>query len=503
VGNPLQLVNDIFQPVFQQPVFNLLIVIYEMIAHVLPVGAFAAAIVVLTLLLRCAMIPLTRKQLKSSREMQVLAPRLKELQAQYRNSPQELMAAQRALYKEHGVSPASGCLPLLVQMPFLYALYGAFLTVLPRTSTPASEILKNINAHLYPFVPQLTALPNTHFLWTNLASPDPLHILPIVAAILTFIQLRMAMPVRPKPAPGTATQPDPTTQATSMMQYIMPFFTLFIGWTFASGLALYWTVSTAFSAGQQYFLSGLGSLFVGVPGMEHLVPEPKLPPTPTTSRAPATARALTAAAPAQPPAEGGLRGMLKQIRDSMAAAQSQTAEQRQQQAAAPKAPTSPAAPAKSETTGASAPRRARPSRGGPMLIKPAAGKRDDELPEQAITRDATDKRPENGELPEQAIARLAASDGVGDLNGTGAGNGNGNGNGSSKNAQNGATPTAGNNGKSAQNGVNGVSGAKRAATNANGASGTRPRPGTAPRKSGGNKNMNAPRPRGSRPKGGR
>jgi YidC/Oxa1 family membrane protein insertase len=501
VGNPLQLINDIFQPVFQQPVFNLLIVIYEVIAHVLPVGAFAAAIVVLTLLLRCAMIPLTRKQLKSSREMQVLAPRLKELQAQYRNNPQELMAAQRALYKEHGVSPASGCLPLLVQMPFLYALYGAFLTVLPRTPKPAPLILADINAHLYPFVPQLHALPNTHFLWTNLALPDPLHILPIVAAILTFIQLRMAMPVRPKPAPGTATQPDPTTQATSMMQYIMPFFTLFIGWTFASGLALYWTVSTAFSAGQQYFLSGLGSLFVGVPGMEHLVPEPKLPPTPTTSRAPATARALTAATPAQPPAEGGLRGMLKQIRDSMAAAQSQAteqAEQRQQQAAAPKTPAS-AAPAKLETTGTSTLRRTRPSKEGPMLIKPAASKRDDELPEQAITRDATDKRPENGELPEQAIARLAASDGVSDLNGTGAGNGNG----SSKNAQNGATPTAGKNGKSAQNGVNGVSGAKRVATNANGANGTRARPGAAPRKSGGSKNMNAPRPRGSRPKGGR
>ncbi len=474
MGNLLAPLAGPFNLFFYEPIYNLLMVIYELIHLVLPAGAFAAAIIVLTLLLRCAMIPLTRKQLKSSREMQVLQPRLKELQAQYKNNPQELMAAQRALYKEHGVNPASGCLPLVIQMPFLYALYGAFLTVLPRTSEAPSNLLAHINGDLYPFVPKLHALPNIHFLWTSLGTPDPLHILPVLAAILTFVQLRMAMPVRKKPAPGTAAQSDPTTQATSMMQYIMPFFTLFIGWTFPAGLALYWCVSTGFSAVQQYFISGWGSLFVGVPGMEHLVPAPKeLPALP--ARTPSTARALTSGAPAQPAGEGGIRGMFKQLRDTMAAAQQpRPSEQTQQPPAAPRAQPKPQAsqppePASKAETSAAQTRRARPSREGPMLIKPKTSTSAEELPERAIAREASGGAPEtNGELPEQAIARLGSGDGM-------------------------AGARAG--------GTNGTH-AHKSTPGASGSRGPSARPGTTQRKATG-KNTNAPRSRGGRPKGGR
>ena len=84
----------------------------------------------LTLLVRCCMIPLTRKQLKSSRAMQELAPQINALKVQYRGDPQGLMKAQQDLYKEHGYSPVSGCLPLLIQMPFLYALFFSFRTLL-------------------------------------------------------------------------------------------------------------------------------------------------------------------------------------------------------------------------------------------------------------------------------------------------------------------------------------------------------------------------------------
>src|SRR5258706_144279 len=112
-----------------------------------------------------------------------------------------------------------------------------------------------------------------------------------------------------------------------MMQYIMPFMTLFIGLSFPAGLALYWCVTTTFSAVQQYFISGWGSFWVGVPGMQHLGPEPKDTPalaTASASRTVASARGLPAAAgvDGQP---GGLRGMLKQIRDTMGDAQSAAA----------------------------------------------------------------------------------------------------------------------------------------------------------------------------------
>lgn len=313
MGNILQLLAPIglvFHIFFYEPVYNILMLVY----HVL--GSFALAVIVVTLLLRSVLIPLTRKQLKSTREMQVLQPLLKELQTKHKSEPQRLMEEQRRLYREHGVNPLSGCLPLVVQLPFLYALYFAFGTVLPR-------VLGHINQDIYPFLPHLTAVPNLAFLWMSLARPDPFHILPVLAGLLTLIQLRMAMPVRKKPAPGVPS--DATTQATTTMQYIMPLVTVFIGWQVYSGLALYWTISTAFSAVQQYFISGgWGSLFVGIPGMEHLVPPPKDLPTLAVQRAATNARSAPAAQ-ALAPSRGGFfdrfRQMGAQLRETIAAQQ--------------------------------------------------------------------------------------------------------------------------------------------------------------------------------------
>lgn len=319
----LQPLGDLFNVLFKEPIYNVLILLYHVTSN------FALSIVLLTILIRACLIPLTRKQLQSSRKMQELQPQIKALQAKYRGDPQGLMQAQRQLFKENNYSQAQGCLPLLIQMPMLYALFFSFQQLL-------SNNLAHINDSIYPFVPKLTALPDTLFLWMNLAHPDPLHILPILAGVLTFIQLRMAMPVRPKRQPG---QPaDATTQATQTTMYIMPVITIFFGLSFPSGMALYWCVGTLFMAVQQYFLSGWGSLFVGVPGMERFVPEPKIIPTLATAT-PAGARALTSARPAtlarngaapaaETPAQpGGFRGMLKQLREQMQAVQRQTAEQ--------------------------------------------------------------------------------------------------------------------------------------------------------------------------------
>src|SRR5262249_21020973 len=284
----------------------------------------AFSIVLLTVLIRVCLIPLTRKQLQAGRKMQELQPHIKQLQAQHRGDPQALMQAQRALFKEHNYSQAQVCLPLLIQMPLLYALFFSFSTML-------SNSLAKINADIFSFVPKLTQLPNTTFLWMNLAHPDPTKILPLLAGILTFIQLRMAMPIRPKPKPGQAA--DATQQASKMTMYLMPAMTFFFGLNFPAGMALYWCVGTLFMAVQQYFLSGWGSLFLGIPRMERFVPEPKaIPALATPARGGAAARATaarataaraTAGAPsrgaaAPPPAaapaqsRGGLRGTVPQ-----------------------------------------------------------------------------------------------------------------------------------------------------------------------------------------------
>ena len=491
LGHLLQPIGDLFHYVFYLPVYNLLMVLYQGLAHVFPAGAFAISIIVLTLILRGAMIPLTRKQLKSSRAMQELQPRLKELQARYKNDPQGLMQAQQALYKEHGVNPVSGCLPLLIQMPFIYALYDAFLTTLKSNAT-----LESINSQLYPFVPHLQALPQTHFFWTSLAAPDPLHILPVLAALFTFVQLRMAMPVR-KPVPA-GQRKDSMSQATSTMQYIMPFFTLFIAWTFPAGLSIYWVTSTLFSAVQQYFISGLGSLFVGVPpsllAALHL-PEPKetsiTAPAPAKIASPSGSRTPTSAS--NPPAAesgGGLKGMFKQLREQLAAAQTSALvaqEEKAKQAGAEQNNVTDDSGKNGNTATPAAPRE-RPRRNpkaGPVLVKPSQSKA--ELPEDAIRRDAAGSEPFAEEpLPEVAIAQV--------------GTGNGNGNGSSVSGKNGNTATA-NKGNSA----NGVAGKRPAATGVSSNSAASSNRSSSGQRKGSNtgKGTQSARSRNGRPKGGR
>lgn len=413
LGTILGPIGQIFEYAFRLPVYNVLMLLYQAVNAVFPAGAFAIAIILLTLLIRACLIPLTRKQLASTRKMQMLQPQLKELQARYRNDPQTLMREQQALYKENGVSMYGGCLPLLVQMPFLYALYYSFFGVL-RTSD-----LTVINKDIYPFLPHLSSLPQMGFFWTSLATPDPWRILPIVAGVLTFLQLRMAMPVKKPTPPGQ--NPDATSQATQMTMYIMPFVTIFIGWTFPAGLALYWTISTGFSAAQQYFINGRnwGSLFVGIPGMEHLVPPPKdLTPTVTRPATPASGSARSAIPTQEAPPTGGLRGMWKQLRESAVAAQTVAAEEvakREQAREAERASQSNVNGANGKNgTAATANRRQRPSKQGPVLVKPASAPSPDGGASNSLDAAITEAA-QPGEPPERAIARSAS----------GASNGNG------------------------------------------------------------------------------
>lgn len=449
-------ITFVFHFVFYEPVYNILILIYH------GVGNFALAIVLLTLLIRGALFPLTRKQMSSMRKTQELQPKLRELQAKHRGDPQTMMAAQQALYKEHGVSMYGGCLPLLIQMPFLYSLFYAFETVLNNKH----NALALMNHDIYPFLPHLSALPNPHFLWVNLGSPDPLFILPILAGVLTFIQMRMAMPVRRPGGP-----PDPTQQTAKSMQYVMPVFTFFLGTRFAAGLALYWTVSTGFSAVQQYLLSGWGSLFVGVPGMERFVPEPKDAPAPPVSFARSTASATGAGATAgqqQRPAGffATFRDMLDQAREAQAQA---LAAQRDQAAnvveAGEGSGTVDANPADSSARASAAQqasqreRRQRPPKSGAMLVMPPSA------------ASGSDLAAPSGELPEDRIARDAGSQLDGIISDAGA-------------RLNGAAP------KIAPQGATGTNGATRS-NGANGAGNS------------GNQRRNSQARGRNRPKGGR
>ena len=371
-------IGTIFHAVCYEPIFNLLMLIYNGYHTIVPGPAFGLAIITLTLAIRLALIPLTRRQLKSTQAMQALQPELKKLQAQYKNDPQRLMAEQQALYKQHGVSPASGCLPLLIQMPFLYALFYSFLTALNQHDTNAQRVA-HINKDIYPFLPHIPvqAIIHTQFLWTDLAKPDQWHILPIMAGVLTLVQLRMAMPVK-KPLPAGAPR-DATTQATQTTQYIMPLITTFFAWQYAAGLALYWTVGTAFAGAQQYFINGnFGSLFIGIPGMERYVPAPKEPPTMAslsrTPRVVASSDAPVAVAAIAEEGEVGIMGFFRRLGTSLnsATAQARAAQEAQAAGSASAVVERPRVRvAEADQRPASAAtRRPRPSRNdAPLLIK--------------------------------------------------------------------------------------------------------------------------------------
>lgn len=247
-----------FNLIFTFPIFNVLMLLY----HVF--GSLALSIIVLTLIVRLAMFPLTLKQLKSTKATQAIQPLIADVRKKYKDQKEQYQAMQ-AIYKEYGVNPAAGCLPLLVQLPVLYGLFFALRLVLDTTN------LNTVNSLIYPFLPKFTALPNVFMLWfggqINLGHPDPTHILPILAGIATFLQLRMSQP-RTRSAAK-----DAMTQQMQLMQYIMPFVTVFFAWNFAAGLALYWTTTSIFSMVQQYFVTGWGSLTVMPDFLQNLLPK--------------------------------------------------------------------------------------------------------------------------------------------------------------------------------------------------------------------------------------
>lgn len=184
---------------------------------------YGLAIILLTVLIKMAMYPLSHKQMRSMLAMQQLQPKIKEIQDKYKaKDPQKMQQMIMEMYKEHNVNPMAGCLPLLVQMPILIALYRALFD--------------------FPFANEAHA----SFLWVKNLSiidrSDPaFYILPLLAGITTYIQSKMTMSAA-----------DPTQK---MMLYTMPVFIAYIAYTVQPGLALYWVVFNVVGSLQQYLIN--------------------------------------------------------------------------------------------------------------------------------------------------------------------------------------------------------------------------------------------------------
>jgi len=224
--------------VFVNPITNALIVLNNIV-----LGNFGVAIIIFTLLMRLLTMPLTARQIRSSRALSTLQPKLQELQKKYKD-PKRRQEETMKIYREAGVNPLGCLLPMLVQFPIWIALYRALrITV---GGTPESFL--DLSQRLYPWGYIEQALPlKTTFLWMDLGQPDTSLILAFIVFASTYVQQRLATPLTT----------DPRTQSTNqMMLWMMPLMFAFFTLQVPSGLGVYWAVSNIVGVIMYYFIYG-------------------------------------------------------------------------------------------------------------------------------------------------------------------------------------------------------------------------------------------------------
>lgn len=181
-------------------------------------GNFGLAIIGVTILMKIILLPLTLKQDKSMKSMKKLQPELDKLKEKYKGDPKMLNQKTMELYQQHKVNPAGGCLPLLVQLPILWALFGVLRGgIVPQDST---------------------------FLWMELVKPDPFYILPVLNGVVSFVQQKVM---------GSSDNP----QMKNMM-YMFPIMMVFISYKMPAGLQIYWLTSSLAGVIQQYLIMKRG-----------------------------------------------------------------------------------------------------------------------------------------------------------------------------------------------------------------------------------------------------
>jgi len=226
-----------------QPLYNTLIFFY----NVIPGYDFGVAIILTTLVLKALLIPLSKKQITSQKKMQELQPQIKEIQQKHKNDKEKQTKTLMAFYKENKANPFSGCLPLIVQLIFLIAIYRVIINI--------SQADFVVNASdLYSFI--ANPGPINHLFLRFMDMTRPSYVLAFLSAAAQYYQTKMLLQSQniSKPQKPVSTEPDFASIMNKQMLYLGPGLTFFIGATFPAALALYWFFSTLFMIFQQMFI---------------------------------------------------------------------------------------------------------------------------------------------------------------------------------------------------------------------------------------------------------
>lgn len=223
-----------------QAMVNSLLFLYNALGH-----NFALSIAVFTVLVRLLTLPFTLPAQRSAKVQQELQPELEKIRKKYKDKEKQTQATME-LYKEKGINPAMGCLPMLLQLPIMFAFYQSIVKALANTPLQMVSLGKFASASLSHLVPL-----GSRFLWLDLGYPDPYYVLPILVVATTWLQQKMST--------TSSTDPQAASMAQSM-QLTMPLMFGFITMSLASGLAVYFVISNLVGIVTQYFISGGGSL---------------------------------------------------------------------------------------------------------------------------------------------------------------------------------------------------------------------------------------------------
>lgn len=240
----------LYKLIIYQPLYNALVFIY----NIIPGHDTGLAIIVITIIIRLIFYPLFVKQIKAQKAIQDVQPQLSAIKQKYKDDKQKQAQALMEFYKKNKVNPLSSCLPTLIQLPFLIAIYQVF-----RQGLGSNDF-----SLLYPFVQNPGAL-NTMAFWGLINLAERNIILAVITGIVQFWQSKMMMAKTKMAKVKGSKDEDIGSMMSKQMTYIFPVFTVIIGMSLPSGLILYWLVST--------LLMGLQQLYISRKGKQPLVEE--------------------------------------------------------------------------------------------------------------------------------------------------------------------------------------------------------------------------------------